>query len=192
MKKIKELLGLFGLFFKIGACTFGGGLAMLPILERELTEKRNWTTKETLLDYYAIGQTTPGIIAVNVATFIGYNRAGITGGIIATLGVVAPSILIISLIAIFLTGYAENPYVRKALAGINVAVAALLCKVVWGLRKNVKKSLFTLIMCLATFAAVVFLKVNTAIVVICGIAAGFVYHIYKTRKTIKSKDGEQK
>ena len=102
--RAKTLVELFFVFFKIGAVTFGGGLAMLPIIEKELVIKRNWVTKDTLLDYFAIGQATPGIIAVNVATFLGYSRAGILGAIIATLGVVTPSIIIISIIAKFLSG----------------------------------------------------------------------------------------
>ena len=101
--RTKTLVELFFVFFKIGAVTFGGGLAMLPIIEKELVIKRNWVTKDTLLDYFAIGQATPGIIAVNVATFLGYSRAGILGAIVATLGVVTPSIIIISIIAKFFT-----------------------------------------------------------------------------------------
>ena len=89
---LREILSLFVVFFKIGSVTFGGGLAMLPILERELIQKKKWITNEELIDYYAISQSTPGVIAVNVSTFVGHNRAGIPGAVAATLGVVTPSV----------------------------------------------------------------------------------------------------
>ena len=125
---LKELLKMFFVFFKIGFVTFGGGMAMLPILERELAQKRGWTTFEDLMDYYAIAQITPGIIAVNVATFLGYKRLGVFGGIITTLGVVFPSLIVISIVAAFLSSIEHIPEVQHALIGMNVAVAAMLTK----------------------------------------------------------------
>lgn len=168
----KTLVELFFVFFKIGAVTFGGGLAMLPIIEKELVIKRNWVTKDTLLDYFAIGQATPGIIAVNVATFLGYSRAGILGAIIATLGVVTPSIIIISIIAKFLSGFSENITVKKALAGINVVVAALLTKVLWGFRKKIFSSILAFILFLLAFLGIAFFNVNTILVVVASIFIG--------------------
>ena len=102
---------LFLTFAKIGVCTFGGGYAMLPILQRELVEKRGWATEEELSDYFAIGQCTPGIIAVNTATFVGHSRKGAAGGVVATLGLVFPCLVIIMLIAAFLQNFAEQPVV---------------------------------------------------------------------------------
>ena len=170
--RAKTLVELFFIFFKIGAVTFGGGLAMLPIIEKELVIKRNWVTKDTLLDYFAIGQATPGIIAVNVATFLGYSRAGILGAIIATLGVVTPSIIIISIIAKFLSGFSENITVKKALAGINVVVAALLTKVLWGFRKKIFSSILAFILFLLAFLGIAFFNVNTILVVVASIFIG--------------------
>ena len=170
--RAKTLVELFFVFFKIGAVTFGGGLAMLPIIEKELVIKRNWVTKDTLLDYFAIGQATPGIIAVNVATFLGYSRAGILGAIIATLGVVTPSIIIISIIAKFLSGFSENITVKKALAGINVVVAALLTKVLWGFRKKIFSSILAFILFLLAFLGLAFFNVNTILVVVASIFIG--------------------
>ena len=112
---------LFLTFAKVGVCTFGGGYAMLPILQREVVEKKGWATEEELTDYFAIGQCTPGVIAVNTATFIGQKYRGNLGGTIATLGVVFPSLVIITIIAAFLTNFAEIPVVQHALAGINAA-----------------------------------------------------------------------
>ncbi|MBO5400721.1 MAG: chromate transporter [Spirochaetaceae bacterium] len=170
--RAKTLVELFFVFFKIGAVTFGGGLAMLPIIEKELVIKRNWVTKDTLLDYFAIGQATPGIIAVNVATFLGYSRAGILGAIIATLGIVTPSIIIISIIAKFLSGFSENITVKKALAGINVVVAALLTKVLWGFRKKIFSSILAFILFLLAFLGIAFFNVNTILVVVASVFIG--------------------
>lgn len=123
---MKDLVKLFLIFAQIGGTTFGGGYAMLPILQREIVEKRHWATEDELMDYYAIGQCTPGIIAVNTATFIGYRQFGILGGIIATLGVVFPSIVIITLIAMFLNNFADLAIVKHAFAGIRVCVCVLI------------------------------------------------------------------
>lgn len=131
---------LFLTFAKVGACTFGGGYAMLPILQREVVEKKGWATDEELTDYFAVGQCTPGIIAVNTATFIGYKHKGIPGGILTTLGVVFPSLIIITAIAAFLSNFAEYPIVQHALAGINAAVVALIASSVLKLGKSTLKN----------------------------------------------------
>ena len=123
--KMKEYFELFISFAKIGAFTFGGGYAMLPLLQKEVVEKKIWTTNEEIMDYYAVGQCTPGIIAVNTATFIGYYQKGILGAIIATFGIIFPSIVIILLIAGFLQNFSDLPLIQHALAGIRVAVCVL-------------------------------------------------------------------
>lgn len=130
------LLDLFLTFAKIGGFTFGGGYAMLPILQRDVAETKKWATEQELMDYYAIGQCTPGIISVNVATFIGYKIAGIAGGIIATLGVVTPSVIIITLIAAFLSNFADLPIVIHAFNGVRVCVCILILNAVIKLGKK--------------------------------------------------------
>ena len=127
---------LFLTFAKMGVCTFGGGYAMLPILQREVVEKKGWATDEELSDYYAVGQCTPGIIAVNTATFIGFKYKGCLGGVMATLGVVFPSLVIITIIAAFLHNFQDNPIVAHALAGINACVVALIADILLGLWKK--------------------------------------------------------
>ena len=184
---LKNLLELYFVFFKIGAVTFGGGLAMLPIIEKELVTKRGWVTKETLLDYFAIGQATPGIIAVNVATFLGYSRGGILGSLLATLGVVTPSIIIISIIAKFLSGFSENITVKKALAGINVVVAALLTKVLWGFRKKIFASILSVILFALAFVGITFFDVNTVLVVLASILCGIVFFFLSNKKIAKDE-----
>ena len=127
---------LFLTFARIGVCTFGGGYAMLPILQRELVENRKWSTEGELADYYAVGQCTPGIIAVNTATFVGRSQAGIAGGVFATLGVVFPSIVIIVVIAAFLRNFMDLPWVAHAFNGVRAGVVALILSSVIKLFKN--------------------------------------------------------
>ena len=129
-------LDLFLTFARVGVCTFGGGYAMLPILQREVVDNKGWATEEQLADYYAIGQCTPGIIAVNTATFVGRTQRGTAGGVIATLGVVFPSVVIILLIAAFLQNFAHLPMVIHAFAGVRACVCALILTSVLKLRKT--------------------------------------------------------
>ena len=130
-----ELLQLYLIFFKIGLVNFGGGYAMLPLLQTELVDKRGWTTSEELADYYAIAQCTPGAIAINVSTFIGVKRKGVLGGIVSSLGFVSPAFIIIFLIALLLTNFSNNEYVSYALAGIRACVVFL---VIYALKKLFK------------------------------------------------------
>lgn len=133
---MNKYLDLFLTFARIGGLTFGGGYAMLPMLQKEVVEKRGWATEEELMDYYAIGQCTPGIIAVNTATFIGQSTSGVLGGIVATLGVVFPSLIIITLIAAFLQNFADLAIVQNAFAGIRVCVCVLVFNAVMKLWKK--------------------------------------------------------
>ena len=129
-------LDLFLTFAKVGVCTFGGGYAMLPILQRELVEDKKWATETELADYYAVGQCTPGIIAVNTATFVGRSQAGIAGGVIATLGLVFPSLVIIMVIAAFLQNFMHLEFVIHAFNGVRAGVVALILSSVIKLFKN--------------------------------------------------------
>ncbi|MBC5733676.1 chromate transporter [Lawsonibacter hominis] len=129
-------LDLFLTFARVGVCTFGGGYAMLPILQREIVEKKKWATEAELTDYFAIGQCTPGVIAVNTATFVGQKQKSIPGGIVATLGLVFPSIVIILVIAAFLQSFADLPVVIHAFAGVRACVCALILSSVLKLRKS--------------------------------------------------------
>ena len=133
---MKELLELFLTFAKIGVMTFGGGMAMLPILEREVVQNKHWATEEELVDYFAIGQCTPGIIAVNTATFVGQKRKGAMGGITVTLGVVFPSLVIITILAGLITNFAHLAWVQNAFAGIQVCVCVLILNAVLKLLKK--------------------------------------------------------
>ena len=146
---------LFWTFAKIGVCTFGGGYAMLPALQREVVEKRAWATEEELTDYFAIGQCTPGVIAVNTATFVGQKQKGAAGGVFATLGVVFPSIVIIMVIAAFLQNFAHLPAVVHAFNGVRACVCALILSSVLKLRKTTIVDKATLGIFLAALALAV-------------------------------------
>lgn len=141
-----ELLQLYLAFFKIGIFNFGGGYAMLPMIQREIVSNKRWATDDEVVDYFAVGQCTPGAIAVNVATFIGYKRKGILGGIVATLGLVTPAFFIIFIIASLLTNFADNVYVSRALAGIRIMVFVLVLSAIIKLSKKSCKDIFAAIL----------------------------------------------
>ena len=171
---MKELFKLFFMFARIGALTFGGGYAMLPMLQREVVEKNAWATEQELMDYYAIGQCTPGIIAVNTATFIGYRRRGVVGGIVATLGVVFPSLVIIILIAAFLNNFAEIPLVQNAFAGLRVCVCVLVFNAVVKLFRGSVADVAAGLVFAAVFALSLFTSVSAVLLVVLAGVAGIV------------------
>ena len=166
------LWDIFRIFFRVGALTFGGGYAMLPILRRELVEKRRWTTDEELSDCYAISQCTPGAIAVNTATFIGRKQGGIPGGIMATLGVIAPSVIIISLIAGVINNFSHILWVQQALAGIRVCVCVFIFNAVVKLMKSAVVDHATLAIYLVLLVAAVFFDFSPVLSVIAAGVAG--------------------
>lgn len=181
---LKILWELFITFAKVGVMTFGGGMAMLPMLQREVVEKKGWATEEEMTDYYAIGQCTPGIIAVNTATFIGNKRSGVPGGIAATLGVVFPSLVILTLLAGVIGYYSELSWVKNAFAGIRVCVCVLIFNAVWKLKKKSVIDGWTLGIFLLVLAGSLLLDCSPVVFVfaaaLCGLAV----------RTFFGKDGE--
>ena len=165
-------LDLFLTFARIGGFTFGGGYAMLPMLQAEVVEKKKWATEEELMDYYAIGQCTPGIIAVNVATFIGYRKKGIAGAAVATFGMVMPSILIIMVIAAAIKNFSDIEWVQHALAGITVCVCVLVLDTVIKLAKKSLKDIWAWMLALAVFLAALITNVPAALLVVSAGIAG--------------------
>ena len=188
IKKLKDLFTIYFAFFKVGAFTFGGGLAMMPMLQKELIEKKQWLSEEELIDYYAVGQSTPGIIAVNVATFVGYKRAGILGGIFGTLGIISPSLIIIMILANLINSISDYPIVQKALTGINVAVAALLTSVIINFAKKTIKNVWNAIFMLISFLLIFALKVPSFIVILFGLATGIILTFIHKKKETKTDD----
>lgn len=176
-------LQLFLSFAKVGVLTFGGGYAMIPLLEREIVSRRGWADSEELMDYYAVGQCTPGVIAVNTATFIGYKIAGNLGGIVATLGVVFPSYVIICVIAGIIQNFSDIPAVKSAFAGIRVCVCVLIFNSVVKLWKGAVKDKAALALCLLVFVFSLFFSISPIVfVVLCG-AAGILF----TRLGVRGK-----
>ncbi len=175
-------IDLFLTFARVGVCTFGGGYAMLPVLQREVVEKRGWATEDELMDYYAIGQCTPGVIAVNVSTFIGYKLHGIPGAVCSTAGMVFPSLVIITAIAAFIRQFAHLEAVKHAFAGIRVAVCALVIQSVWKIAKKGVKDIFTGAILPITFVAVAFFGMSPVLMVVLAAAAGIISGLCKRRR----------
>jgi len=170
---MKSLFELAMIFFRIGCFMFGGGSAMLPLLHQELVMRRRWLSEEKLMDYYSIGQSTPGIIAVNVATFTGYNRAGLMGAVTATIALITMPIIIILCLANILEAYMDNPYVGKAFAGIRIVVVALIAEAVCKLWKTaVKGKIDWLFFALSLGLALIGMPIVAIMAIFCGL--GFI------------------
>ena len=177
-----SLWKIYRVFAEMGAVCFGGGYAMLSLVQRVIVEEHGWATEEELMDYYAIGQCTPGVIAVNVSTFIGHKLRGLPGAIVASLGFISPSILIITLIAAFLESFASNVYVAHALAGIRVCVCVLITNAVVKLFKKAVVDKITLVIFLAVALGSTLLDISPVIFVILAAVAGI---------TIKAMGGKK-
>lgn len=175
-------LDLFLSFAKVGVLTFGGGYAMLPILQREVAENKKWATEEELMDYYAIGQCTPGVIAVNTATFVGRKFKGTVGSVLATLGVVFPSLIIIIAIAAFVNNFANSPIVQNAFAGIRTCVCVLILNAVVKLWKKAVVDKVTLVIFAIVFILSVFTNLSPVVYVIFAAAAGIAINCLEAKK----------
>lgn len=171
---MRELWNLFITFAKVGVMTFGGGMAMLPILQREVVQNKGWASDEELTDYFAIGQCTPGIIAVNTATFIGQKQRGVLGGIFATLGMVFPSVVIITALAGLITNFAHVAWVQHAFAGIRVVVCVLIFNAVLKLWKSAVHDVWGALLFAAVLAATLLTGLSPVVYVLLSAVAGIV------------------
>ena len=184
---MKTLLQLFFIFARVGGFTFGGGYAMLPMLQKELVDNKGWTTNEELIDYYAIGQCTPGVIAVNVATFVGYKTKGILGGIFATLGMITPSLIIVGIIAAFISGFQDYEVVQWAFSGIRAAVVALILSSMWKIAKKSIVDIFAFIIFLLVAVLSYFTDLSPVIFVISAGVCGLILNSAGFRKAKEEK-----
>ncbi len=184
---MKKLIQLFLIFARIGGFTFGGGYAMLPMLQKELVENKGWTTNEELIDYYAIGQCTPGVIAVNVATFVGYKTKGILGGIFATLGMITPSIIIVGIIAAFLEGFQDYEVVQWAFSGIRAAVVALILSSMWKIAKKSIVDIFAFVIFILVAILSFFTDLSPVIFVVSAGVCGLILNCTGIRKAKEEK-----
>jgi len=172
---IKALFELFWVFIIIGSSIFGGGYAMMPILQRELINKRNWITMEEVMDYFAIAQITPGIIAVNVATFVGYKRLGFFGGIIATIGLILPGVTLMIIISVFIKQFADYEIVRHAFVGIRIAVCALIFDTLIKLQKGVIQNYKSVIIIICVFILSAVFSFSPVFLILGSALAGFLF-----------------
>lgn len=187
---MKKNLRLFARFFMIGLLTFGGGYSMIPMFERELVEREHWITRDEMMDYFAISQCTPGVIAVNCATFVGNKVNGFFGAVFATVGVVTPSLIIITVIAAFLTHFNEYPVVIYAFNGIKIAVAALIISAVFKLIKSAVKDTLSVILYIAVFVCSLVFDVSPLVYVLSGIAISVIMTLIASRKAKKGGDAK--
>ena len=178
---LRQLWELFYSFCIVGVTTFGGGYAMLPALQREIVEKKKWATDEDVMDWYAIGQCTPGVIAVNTATFVGEKQAGRIGGVVASLGVVFPSLVIITVIAAFIQGFADLPAVKNAFAGIRACVCVLILNAVVKLWKKSVGDWRAFAIFAVVFVGSVFLRLSPVLYVVAAALAGIALKRWEAR-----------
>ena len=190
--KLIRYVQLFTAFFKIGLFTFGGGMSMLPMLQRELVESKQWLTEEEILNYFAIGQCTPGIIAVNVATFCGYKRAGLSGAIMSTIGIVCPSWIVITLIAGSISRFSDIVWIQRAMKGVYVAVAALLARAVFTFGKKIITDFVTAGIAVGAFLAMSVWNISGILIVLAAGIIGFCAQIIRNGKRASGRRKEDK
>ena len=182
-KKSKKLLTLFLTFLKIGAFTFGGGYAMIPLIQKEIVENKKWLSDDDILEIIAISESTPGPIAINSATFVGYRVCGFWGAALSTFGVVLPSFVIIFLISLVLREFQDIKAVQYAFNGIRAGVLALIFKALWSMYTKCKKGVVAYIVMALAFLLTAFLKVNVLIVIIGCAAIGLVSSLIFKRRS---------
>ena len=187
-----KYLKLFFEFFKIGLFTFGGGLSMLPFIEKAVVEKNKWMTDEEMIDMLAISESTPGPIAINCATFVGYKVGRIRGGIMATLGVVLPSFIIICIISLFYEKFLEVEVIRWAFLGIKAGVAALILNAGIKIFKKSDHNLFSIAIMLLALEIALFTSIHTIFVIIFGLVIGVVFYILLYHFDKKKEVNEEK
>ncbi|MFK5882750.1 MAG: chromate transporter [Candidatus Izemoplasma sp.] len=173
------LVELYFAFFRVGLFTIGGGYAMLPMLRKEVVEKYGWATDEEMMDYFAIGQSTPGIIAINTATFIGYKKKGILGAIFSTLGMVTPSWIIIISIAAFYDEFSSNAFVESAFTGIRVVVVVLILNAVIKMAKGSIKNWYSLLIFIISFVLVALINISAIYIILVAGTIGIIINSYK-------------
>jgi len=191
-KQIEKLRSLFLTFFKIGIFTFGGGYAMIPLIEYETVERHQWIGSKELLDVFAIAQAAPGVIAVNTATFIGYKVAGFWGALFATVGVILPSFMIISIISLFFIQFQKIEWVAYAFSGIRVGVIVLILGAVVNLGKKNQYTPLTVLVLVLAFCMAAFTKINIIFLIIGGALIGIVYQVILKKGLVSDKKSEDK
>ena len=168
-------LNSFLTFFKIGLFTFGGGYAMIPLIEAEIVNRKNWISKEDLLDLLAVAQSCPGVFAINISVFIGYRLRGVKGGLLCALGTALPSFIIILLIAMFFHQFKDNPYVAAMFRGIRPAVVALIAIPTFNMAKKAKLNRYTFWIPVVSALLIWLLGVSPILIILAAGICGFIY-----------------
>lgn len=179
-------INLFLCFFKVGIVTIGGGMAMIPLLQEKICDKYKWMSEEEILDCIAVSQGLPGVIAINMATYVGYYKKGFLGALLATVGVILPSFVIIILVVCFLEVVGENPYIGGMLEGIKAAATGLIAYAAWKMGKQTLHNSFQWVIALAAFLAIGVFGVNAVWVILAGILIGEIY--FTTNKAREDKE----
>lgn len=183
---------LFLAFFKLGLFTFGGGMAMVPLLQDKVCKEYGWMTEDEVVDCLAVSQGLPGVIAINMATYTGYFLKGLRGALAATFGMVLPSFIIIILVVCVLEGFNENPYVQGALTGINAASTGLILWAAIKLGRQVLKSAFAWIVAACAFVAIAVFDINAVWAILAGIVIGILYSTWQNTHTLGREEAGRK
>lgn len=178
MKKERPLFSLFATMLKIGAFTFGGGYAMIPLIEDEFSTKKKYVSAEEMADILALSQSIPGPIAVNASVIIGYRKQGVLGALAALLGLALPSFVVLTLITYLYQSFNENPYIAAALKGIRACVVALIFSAFIRLFSRIKKTAYTSILLIVSFAVSVLFPFNSIYIILAGIIIGLLSNLF--------------
>jgi len=188
-KKPKHIFELFWIFFKIGAFTFGGGLAMLPLIRRELAERKKWISDEDMLDMLALAECTPGVIAVNSATYVGYSVGGFWGSLLATIGVILPSIIVITIISFFYQAFLENKVITQIFYGVRIGAVVLILNTLMKLYKVLKKDYMSYGFIVVALVFALLLDIPTITIIIFGMLIGAIFAVISAKKEVETYDG---
>lgn len=188
-KKPKHIFELFWIFFKIGAFTFGGGLAMLPLIRRELAERKKWISDEDMLDMLALAECTPGVIAVNSATYVGYSVGGFWGSLLATIGVILPSIIVITIISFFYQTFLENKVITQIFYGVRIGAVVLILNALMKLYKVLKKDYMSYGFIVVALVFALLLDIPTITIIIFGMLIGAIFAVISAKKEVETYNG---
>jgi chromate transporter len=188
-KKTKQIFELFWIFFKIGAFTFGGGLAMLPLIRRELVERKKWISDEDMLDMLALAECTPGVIAVNSATYVGHTVGGCWGSLSATIGVILPSIIIITIVSFFYQAFLENKVISQIFHGVRIGAVVLILNALSKLYRVLKKDYMSYGFIVIALALALLLNIPTITIIIFGMLIGAIFAVISAKKEVETYDG---
>lgn len=188
-KKTKQIFELFWIFFKIGAFTFGGGLAMLPLIRKELVERKKWISDEDMLDMLALAECTPGVIAVNSATYVGHTVGGFWGSLSATIGVILPSIIIITIVSFFYQAFLENKVISQIFHGVRIGAVVLILNALSKLYRVLKKDYMSYGFIVIALALALLLNIPTITIIIFGMLIGAIFAVISAKKEVETYDG---